>query len=49
MLALDETVGFSNAVRQAVEMTKRDDTLIVVTSDHAHTMSIAGYSEIEMQ
>lgn len=28
----------------ANEMTSDDDTLIVVTSDHAHTMSISGYS-----
>lgn len=43
--ALDETVEFSNAVKRAVEMTNRDDTLIVVTSDHAHTMSISGYPD----
>lgn len=43
--ALDETVQFSEAVRLAVELTSREDTLIVVTSDHAHTMSLAGYSK----
>jgi len=42
-LALDETVEFSIAVAEAVTMTSEDDTLIVVTSDHAHTMSMAGY------
>lgn len=26
-------------------MTNRDDTLIVVTSDHAHTMSMSGYPD----
>lgn len=41
--ALDETVQFSDAIQAAVNMTKRDDTLIVVTSDHSHTMSISGY------
>lgn len=43
--ALDETVQFSNAVKRAVEITNREDTLIIVTSDHAHTMSISGYPE----
>lgn len=45
MKALDETVQFSNAVKRAVELTSREDTLIVVTSDHAHTMSISGYPD----
>lgn len=44
-LALDETVEFSNSIKRAVELTSRDDTLIIVTSDHAHTMSIAGYPD----
>lgn len=44
-LALDETVEFSKAVENAVNLTNEDETLIVVTSDHAHTMSMAGYSK----
>uniref|UniRef100_A0A2H8TYK4 Alkaline phosphatase n=1 Tax=Melanaphis sacchari TaxID=742174 RepID=A0A2H8TYK4_9HEMI len=44
-LALDETVEFSKAVQQAVDMTSEDDTLIVVTSDHSHTMTMAGYPD----
>lgn len=44
-LALDETVQFSDAVQQAVDMTSEDDTLIVVTSDHSHTMTMAGYPD----
>lgn len=43
--ALDETIQFSNAIKRAVELTNNEDTLIVVTSDHAHTMSISGYPE----
>lgn len=43
--ALDETIEFSNAVKRAVELTSREDTLIVCTADHAHTMSIAGYPD----
>ncbi|XP_050431792.1 membrane-bound alkaline phosphatase-like [Adelges cooleyi] len=42
-IALDETVELSKAVTAAVKLTSEDDTLIVVTSDHAHTMSMAGY------
>ncbi|KAG5886731.1 hypothetical protein JTB14_027153 [Gonioctena quinquepunctata] len=42
--ALDETAEFSKAVQRAVEMTNAEETLIVVTSDHAHTMSYAGYA-----
>nr|UXP86337.1 alkaline phosphatase [Megoura viciae] len=42
-LALDETVMLSKAVGRAVELTSRVDTLIVVTSDHSHTMTMNGY------
>lgn len=42
-LSLDETVMLSKAVQRAVELTSRDDTLIVVTSDHSHTMTVNGY------
>jgi alkaline phosphatase len=41
--ALDETIAFSNAVRAAVE-SAGDDTLIVVTADHSHTLVFSGYS-----
>nr|CAD7268736.1 unnamed protein product [Timema shepardi] len=41
--ALDETVQFNEAVRVAAELTDEKDTLIVVTSDHAHVMSYSGY------
>lgn len=43
--SLDETVQFSEAIKKAVEMTSRRDTLIVVTSDHSHTMSFSGYAQ----
>jgi alkaline phosphatase len=42
-LALDETVEFAKAVQAATDLTDEEDTLIVVTADHAHTMSISGY------
>ena len=41
--ALDETVEFAKAIQAAVELTREEDTLIVVTADHAHTMSYNGY------
>ncbi|KAG8259026.1 hypothetical protein J6590_019503 [Homalodisca vitripennis] len=42
-IALDETVEFHKAIEMAVNMTSEDDTLIVVTADHAHTMTLNGY------
>lgn len=36
---------FSEAIRQAKDMVNLDETLIVVTADHAHTMSLSGYSK----
>lgn len=41
--ALSDTVAFSDAVRTAMEMTSEQDTLILVTADHSHTMTFAGY------
>lgn len=41
--ALDETLEFDEAIKTAVEMTSDEDTLIVVTSDHSHSMNVVGY------
>jgi alkaline phosphatase len=41
--ALTETIEFANAVSVALHKTKPNDTLIVVTADHSHTLSISGY------
>ena len=43
--ALEDTVAFDAAIKMALEMTNREDTLIVVTADHSHTMTINGYPE----
>lgn len=43
-IAADETAEFSKAIDLARKITSEDDTLIVVSSDHAHTMSLSGYS-----
>ncbi|XP_046969316.1 membrane-bound alkaline phosphatase-like [Vanessa cardui] len=43
-LALDETIELSKAVARAAELLSEDDSLIVVTSDHAHVMAFNGYT-----
>jgi alkaline phosphatase len=42
-LALADTIALSDAVRTALEKTSARDTLIVVTADHSHTLTISGY------
>ena len=41
--ALTDTIALSEAVQAASELTSADDTLILVTADHAHTLSFVGY------
>lgn len=41
--ALTDTIALSDAVRAVTRMTNPDDTLILVTADHAHTMNFVGY------
>lgn len=41
--ALVDTIALSEAVRKAKELTKDKDTLILVTADHSHVFTIAGY------
>jgi alkaline phosphatase len=41
--ALVGTIAMSDAVRTAREKTSEKDTLIVVTADHGHVLSISGY------
>uniref|UniRef100_A0A8W7PMG3 Alkaline phosphatase n=1 Tax=Anopheles coluzzii TaxID=1518534 RepID=A0A8W7PMG3_ANOCL len=42
--AFDETVEFAKAIEMARSRTSQDNTLIVVTADHSHTMTMSGYS-----
>lgn len=41
--AMMDTVELSNAVKAAVEATDPQETLIMVTADHSHVFTIAGY------
>jgi len=42
-IALEEGLAFDKAIEAALEATSQDDTLIVVTADHSHSMSMNGY------
>lgn len=42
-LALSETQEFANAVQVALDTVDLSDTLILVTADHSHVFTIAGY------
>ncbi len=41
--ALGETLEFDRAIATALDMVDLSDTLIIVTADHSHVMTISGY------
>jgi alkaline phosphatase len=41
--ALTDTIEFARAVEVALEKTNAEDTLIIVTADHSHVFTMAGY------
>lgn len=41
--ALMEAQEFSNAIQMALDTVDLDDTLILVTADHSHTLTLSGY------
>ncbi len=43
--ALEDTLAFSKAIQAAIDMTSRSDTLIIVTADHSHSLTINGYPD----
>jgi alkaline phosphatase len=43
--ALEDTLAFDEAIKIALDSTSRDDTLVIVTADHSHTMTINGYGK----
>ncbi|KAM9318612.1 alkaline phosphatase, tissue-nonspecific isozyme [Pholidichthys leucotaenia] len=42
-MALHEAVAFDNAIAKALELTKEQETLTVVTADHSQPMTFNGY------
>ena len=42
--ALHDTIAFAEAVKTAAEKVNLEETLILVTADHSHVMTIAGYA-----
>ncbi|CAH1267522.1 ALPL [Branchiostoma lanceolatum] len=43
--ALEDTLAFDDAVQVAKDMLDTSDSLIVVTADHSHTLTFAGYPD----
>lgn len=43
--ALDDTIEFANAIQYAMDNTDPEETLIIVTADHSHVFTIAGYPQ----
>jgi alkaline phosphatase len=41
--ALTDTIALSDAVKLAQSKVNLDETLIIVTADHSHTLTISGY------
>lgn len=41
--ALTDTIAFSDAIKAAVDASDMSETLIIVTADHSHVFTIAGY------
>nr|XP_042910286.1 alkaline phosphatase [Parasteatoda tepidariorum] len=44
--AVSEALDLENAVRVALDYTSREDTLVIVTSDHSQGMVFAGYAPV---
>ncbi|CAL1289807.1 unnamed protein product [Larinioides sclopetarius] len=44
--AVSEALDLENAVRAALDLTNREDTLVIVTSDHSQGMNFAGYANV---
>ncbi len=42
--ALTDTIEYAKAVEEALKLVDLKDTLIIVTADHSHTLTMAGYA-----
>ncbi|WP_076585108.1 alkaline phosphatase [Vibrio ostreicida] len=43
--ALEDTIEYDRAIKVALEKTDPNETLIIVTADHAHTLVLNGYAD----
>jgi len=43
--ALHDTIAFDEAIKHAIDVTKENDTLLMVTADHGNVMTLGGYSD----
>jgi alkaline phosphatase len=41
--AMHETMAFDRAIERALELINFEETLVIVTADHSHVMTMAGY------
>ena len=44
-MALRETISFDNAIEESMKLINKNETLVIVTADHAHTLTINGYPD----
>ena len=43
-LALEEALRWEEALKTAIKMTNEEDTLILLTADHSHPLTLNGYT-----